>query len=47
VTAGLDGDLDLGADPVGRRHQNRVCKARPLEIEKAAEAADLGVGSGP
>ena len=46
VPAGLDGDLDLGADAVGRRHQHRIGKSRPFEIEQAAESADLGVGAG-
>ena len=46
VPAGLDRDLDLGADPVGRRHQHRIDKSRPLEIEQAAESPDFGVGAG-
>src|SRR5262249_29384668 len=46
VAAGLDGDLDLGADAVGRGDQDRVVEARGLEIEQAAEAADLGAGAG-
>ena len=46
VQAGLDGDLDLGADAVGGRDQNRVLEARGLEIEQPAEPADFGVGAG-
>ena len=43
--AGLDRDLDLGADAVGRRDQHRVGEAGALEVEQPAEAADLGVGA--
>ena len=43
----LDGDLDLGADAVVGRDQDRVDEARRLEVEQAAEAADLGIGAGP
>ena len=39
----FDRDLDLGADTVGRRDQDRVVEARSLEVEQAAEAANLGV----
>ena len=35
-----DGDLELGADAVGRRHQDRILVARRLEIEERAEAAE-------
>ena len=45
--AGLDGDLELGADAVGGRDQDRIAEARRLEVEEAAEAADLGVGPRP
>ena len=45
--SGLDGDLELGADAVGGRHQHRILEARRLEIEQAAEAAQIGVGAGP
>src|SRR5581483_11045096 len=47
VDAGLDGDLDLGADAVGGGDQDGVGKSGALEIEQAAEAADLGVGATP
>ena len=45
--AGVDGDLELGADAVGGGDQDRVAEARRLQVEQAAEAADLGVGAGP
>ena len=45
--AGLDRDLDLGADAVGGGDQHRVLEARALEVEQAAEAADLGIGARP
>ena len=47
MQAGLDRDLDLGADAVGGGDQDRVLEAGRLEVEQAAEAADLGVGAGP
>ena len=47
VEAGLDRDLDLGADAVVGGDQHRVLEARALEVEQSAEAADLGVGAGP
>src|SRR5690606_12161663 len=46
VYAGLDGDLDLGADAVVGGDQQGVGEAGRLEVEHAAEAADLGVGAG-
>ena len=42
----LDGDLDLGADAVIGGDQDGIDEARGLQIEQAAEAADLGVGAG-
>ena len=39
--------LELGADAVGRGDQDRVAKAGLLQIEQAAEAADLGAGARP
>ena len=45
MQAGLDGDLDLGADAVGGRHQDRILEARGLEVEQSAEPADFGVGA--
>ncbi len=47
MQAGLDRDLDLGADAVGRRHQHRVLETRRLEVEQAAESADFGVRARP
>ena len=43
MQAGLDGDLDLGPDAVGGGHQDRILEACGLEVEQAAEPADLGV----
>src|SRR6202035_1896634 len=45
MQARLDRDLELGADPVGGRDQNRIGEPRGLEVEQATKAADLGVGS--
>ena len=42
----LDSDLDLGADAICCGDQDRVGKACGFEVEKAAEAADLGVRPG-
>ena len=47
VQTGLDRDLDLGADPVGRRHQDGILETRRLEVEQAAESADFGVRARP
>ena len=47
VQAGFDGDLELGADPVGGGDQNRVLEARGFQIEQPTEPADLGVRAGP
>jgi hypothetical protein len=47
MQARLDRDLDLGADAVGGRNQNRVLEARSLEIEQPAKTADFSVGAGP
>ncbi len=46
MQAGLDRDLELGADTIGGGDQDRVGKARGLEVEQAAEAADFGIGAG-
>ena len=45
VPAGLDGDLQLGADAVVGGDQDRVLEAGPLEIEQRAEAAEVGIGA--
>ena len=42
VAAGLDGELELGADAVGAGDQHRVLVAARLEVEQGAEAADAG-----
>ena len=39
VDAGLERDLELGADAVGAGDQDRVLEARRLEVEQPAEAA--------
>ena len=40
VLAGVDGELELGADAVGGGDQHRVGVARRLEVEERAEAAE-------
>ena len=47
VLAGIDGDLQLGADAVIGGDQHRVGEAGGLEVEQAAEAADLAIGARP
>ena len=37
-----EGDLELGADPVGGRDEDRMAVLTAFELEKAAEAADAG-----
>ena len=46
MDAGLDRDLELGADAIGRGHQDRIGVARGLQVEQAAKTADLGIGAG-
>src|SRR6185312_487775 len=46
VTRGLDCDLDLGTDAVGRSDKDRVRKAGSLEIEQPTESANLGASAG-
>ncbi len=46
MQAGVDRDLELGADAVGGRDQDRVLEAGGLEIEQPAEPADFSVGAG-
>ena len=43
VTAGFDGNLELGSDAIGGGNQNRVAIAYPLEVEKPAKAPNLCV----
>ena len=45
VAPGGDRDLELGADAIGGGDQHRIAIARCLEIEQAAEAAELGIGA--
>ena len=47
VLAGLDGDLQLGADAVGGGDQQRVVVAGGLQVEQGAEAAQTRIGAGP
>ena len=44
--AGLDGELELGADAVGGGDEERVLEAARLEVEQAAEAADAAQEAG-
>jgi hypothetical protein len=46
MLAGLDGDLELGADPIGRGHQQGIVEACGLEIKKRAESAETRGGAG-
>src|SRR5262249_25138370 len=47
VTAGLDRDLDLGADAGGGGDENRIGISGPLDVEYATEPADFRVRAGP
>ena len=40
VLAAIDGDLQLGADAVGRGDQDRVAEAGRLQVEERPEAAE-------
>ena len=44
---GLDGDLELGADAVGGRHQHRVLEPGGGQVEQPAETAQIGIGARP
>jgi hypothetical protein len=44
---GIDGDAQLGADPIGRGDDDRVGIARGLEVEQPAKAAQPSHHSGP
>ncbi|CEG08241.1 hypothetical protein BN961_01655 [Afipia felis] len=46
MDAGLDRDFQLGSDAVRGGDQHRIAKTGPLEVEQAAEAADLGIRAG-
>ena len=45
--AGLDRDLELGADAIGRGDQNRIAEPRGLQVEQSAEPAERRVRAGP
>ena len=47
MPARIDGDLELRADAVVRRDEDRIAKTGAFQIEQAAEAAEIHVGSGP
>ncbi len=47
MLAGLDGDLHLRADAVVGGHEDRIAETRGLQVEEAAEAADLRIRSRP
>ena len=46
VQARLDGDLQLGADPVGGGDQQRVDEPRRLQVEQGAEPAQRSLRTG-
>jgi hypothetical protein len=45
MPAGLDRDHQLGADPVGSSHENRIAETGALEVEQPAEPADFRIGT--
>jgi hypothetical protein len=47
MDAGLDGDLELGADAVGRGDQDRILEPGRAEVEQRPEAAQTGIGAAP
>ena len=46
MNTGLESDLQLGADTVGGRDQDRIAIAARFKIEERAEAADTGEDPG-
>jgi hypothetical protein len=46
MTIGGEGDLELGADAISARDQDRVAKSGGGEIEQTTIATDLRVGAG-
>ena len=46
VATRFDRKFQLGADPIIRRDEQRIVEPRRLQVEKAAEAAQVGVGAG-
>ena len=47
VQPGLDRNLQLGADAVGGRYQDRVGESRGAQVEQRAETADPAQRAGP
>ena len=47
MAAGGDGDLQLGADPVGRGDQQGIAVAELSQVEERAEAAEAGGAAAP
>src|SRR3546814_7582088 len=47
VPSRIDRELELGTDPVVRGDEQRVAEPRRLQVEEAAEAAEIGVGARP
>ena len=45
MLVGIDGDLQLGADAVIGGNQDRILETGRLQVEQAAEAADLAIGA--
>ena len=43
----VDGDLQLGADAVGGRDQDRIAETGALQVEQAAKTAEVRIGAGP
>jgi len=46
MLSGLNSESQLGADAIGRRHENRIGEPRRRQIKQAAEAAEIGVRAG-
>ena len=46
MLTGLDGDLELGADPVRCRDEQGVAEAGGLQVKQGPESAQGGVGTG-
>jgi hypothetical protein len=45
VSAGLDRDLELGADAIGGDDEDRIAIAGRLQIEERAEPAEPGIAA--
>ena len=46
MVAGIDGDFQLGADPIGGRDQDGIVESGGPQVEKTAESAKRAVGAG-